>query len=93
MSSLFCYCCQGLLNISPQTNKGKRVMWNIIILIFNNPVFSQSDFQKGPGPGILQPLIIKLNKTVINPEINYHDYLSLMDVTTGRNSLRIHLLI
>ena len=29
MNSLFCYCCQGLLNIFPQNNKGKRVMWNI----------------------------------------------------------------
>ena len=31
MNSLFCYCCQGLLNIFPQNNKGKRVMWNITI--------------------------------------------------------------
>ena len=31
MNSLFCYCYQGLLNIFPQNNKGKRVMWNITI--------------------------------------------------------------
>ena len=28
MNLLFCYCCQGLLNIFPQNNKGKRVMWD-----------------------------------------------------------------
>ena len=26
MNSLFYYCCQGLLNIFPQNNKGKRVV-------------------------------------------------------------------
>ena len=29
VNSLFCYCCQELLNIFPKNNKGKRVMWNI----------------------------------------------------------------
>ena len=29
MNSLFCYCCQELLNLFPQNNKGKRVMWKI----------------------------------------------------------------
>ena len=33
MNSLFCYCCQGLLNIFPQNNEGKRVMWNISSLM------------------------------------------------------------
>ena len=34
-SSLFCYCCQGLLNIFSQNNKGNRVMWNIKLQRFN----------------------------------------------------------
>ena len=33
MNSLFCYCCQGLLNISPKNNKGKPVTWKIIYKI------------------------------------------------------------
>ena len=34
MNSLFCYCCQGLLNIFPQNNKGKRILWKISIVYY-----------------------------------------------------------